>query len=212
MTTGLPTTDADLLASPEWVDEFLLAGPDNGICICADSPIDRAGLRRMVAERQSRLAAFDLRPGGTLALRLPPSVAYVANLLAGWRIGAQVILLDHRLTQFEVDAALERLAPQVVVAPEEIIGGALRTFVEVRESVHRYPGSPAGTPHAVIQLSSGSTGPSKVIGRTAADLITEIRRYSQIDGVPLPGERIVVLASMVHVLGLVGALLYGLHA
>jgi acyl-coenzyme A synthetase/AMP-(fatty) acid ligase len=78
--------------------------------------------------------------------------------------------------------------------------------------VRPYPGHPAETPHAVVQLSSGSTGPSKVIGRTAADLIAEIRRYTQIDGVPLPGERIVVLASMVHVLGLVGALLYGLHA
>jgi 3-hydroxy-4-methylanthranilate adenylyltransferase len=212
MTKGLPATNADLLASPEWVDDVLLAGPDNDVCVCADGPIDRGGLRRMVAERQSALAALDLREGGSLVLRLPPSMAYVANLLAGWRIGAQVILLDHRLTQFEVDAALERLAPQVVVAPEKIIGGALRTFVDVRESAYRYPGHPARTPHAVIQLSSGSTGPSKVIGRTAADLISEIRRYTQIDGVPLPGERIVVLASMVHVLGLVGALLYGLHA
>jgi acyl-coenzyme A synthetase/AMP-(fatty) acid ligase len=33
-----------------------------------------------------------------------------------------------------------------------------------------------------------------------------------IDGVPRGGERIVSLASMVHVLGLVGGLLYGLHA
>jgi acyl-coenzyme A synthetase/AMP-(fatty) acid ligase len=32
------------------------------------------------------------------------------------------------------------------------------------------------------------------------------------DGVPQAGERIVLLASMVHVLGLVGGLLYGLHA
>jgi acyl-coenzyme A synthetase/AMP-(fatty) acid ligase len=144
-------------------------------------------------------------------LRLPPSLAYVANLLAGWRIGAQVILLDHRLTQFEVDAALERLAPEVVVAPAAIRGSALRAFADVEESVAPYPGRPAETPHAVIQLSSGSTGPSKVIGRTAADLVAELDRYTRIEGVPLPGERIVVLASMVHVLGLVGGLLYGLH-
>jgi acyl-coenzyme A synthetase/AMP-(fatty) acid ligase len=212
MIEGLPATDAGLLVSPEWVDEVLLAGPDNDICVRAGGPIDRAGLRQMVAARQSRLEYAGLRNGGTLALRLPPSMAYVANLLAGWRIGAQVVLLDHRLTQFEVDAALERLAPQVLVSPERVSGGALRTFVDVEESVHPYPGHPAETPHAVIQLSSGSTGPSKVIGRTAADLIAEVRRYTQIDGVPLPGERIVVLASMVHVLGLVGALLYGLHA
>jgi acyl-coenzyme A synthetase/AMP-(fatty) acid ligase len=50
-----------------------------------------------------------------------------------------------------------------------------------------------------------------VIGRTAADLIAEINRYTLIDGVPRAGERVVLLASMVHVLGLVGGLLYGLH-
>jgi acyl-coenzyme A synthetase/AMP-(fatty) acid ligase len=211
MTKGLSATGPGLVTSAEWVDEILLAGADGDICLRSDGPIDRATLRQMVAACQSRLAAAGLRAGGSLALRLPPSLAYVANLLAGWRIGAQVILLDHRLTQFEVDAALSRLAPQVVVAPESVKGG-LRTFVEVIETVSTYPGRPAETPHAVVQLSSGSTGPSKVIARTAEDLVTEIWRYTQIDGVPEPGERIIVLASMVHVLGLVGALLYGLHA
>lgn len=211
MTKGLSATEAGLETSPEWVDEILLAGADHEICLRPDGPIDRATLRQMVAERQSRLAAAGLVAGGSLALRLPPSLAYVANLLAGWRIGAQVILLDHRLTQFEVDQALRRLGPQVVVAPQKIRSSALRAFADVEESVSTYPGRPAETPHAVVQLSSGSTGPSKVIGRTAADLIAELDRYTRIEGVPLRGERIIVLASMVHVLGLVGGLLYGLH-
>src|ERR1041384_7356872 len=102
MTKGLSATQTGLETSPEWVDEILLAGADAEICIRADGPIDRSTLRRMVAERQSRLEAAGLAAGGSLALRLPPSMAYIANLLAGWRIGAQVILLDHRLTQFEV--------------------------------------------------------------------------------------------------------------
>lgn len=196
----------------DWVDDILLRGPDRDVCLHSDGPIDRGMLRRMVKERQSRLAAVGLRSGGCLVLRLPPSVAYVANLLAGWRIGAQVILLDHRLTAFEVDAALERLAPQVVVGVGRTGSAPLRMFADVEETCTTYPGRPAATPHAVLQLSSGSTGPSKVIGRTSADLVAEIERYTRLDGVPLPGERIIVLASMVHVLGLVGALLYGLHA
>ncbi|GAB3936226.1 hypothetical protein GCM10027614_12390 [Micromonospora vulcania] len=134
------------------------------------------------------------------------------NLLATWRAGAQAILLDHRLTDHEVDRALVRLTPQVVVAPLRTGGGALRIFVDVTESVTRYADRPAVSGHAVIQLSSGSTGPSKVIGRTAADLVAEVHRYTRIDGVALPGERIILLPSMVHVLGLVGGLLYGLHA
>ncbi|WP_367128723.1 class I adenylate-forming enzyme family protein [Saccharothrix sp. HUAS TT1] len=202
----------EVAAGPEWVDEILLRGPDDEICLYSGGPVDRRALRRVVAERQERLTAAGLRAGGSLALRLPPSLAYVANLLAGWRIGAQVSLLDHRLTAFEVDTALRRLAPQVVVTPERVTSSPLSAFAEVEEAVTAHGGRPAATRHAVIQLSSGSTGPSKVIGRTAADLVAEVDRYTRIDGVPLPGERIVVLASMVHVLGLVGALLYGLHA
>ncbi|MEU8047293.1 fatty acid--CoA ligase family protein [Micromonospora echinofusca] len=207
MTTGNPAA-----TDPLWVDEILLRGRSTDICLRLPEPVDRGTLRRLVAGAQARLAAAGLRPGGAAALRLPPSLAYVVNLLAIWRSGAQAILLDHRLTDHEVGRALERLTPQVVVAPLRTGGGGLRIFVDVTEGVTAYADRPAVSGHAVIQLSSGSTGPSKVIGRTAEDLVAEVRRYTRIDGVALPGERIILLPSMVHVLGLVGGLLYGLHA
>ncbi|MER6754405.1 fatty acid--CoA ligase family protein [Micromonospora echinofusca] len=207
MTTGNPAA-----TDPLWVDEILLQGRSTDICLRLPEPVDRGTLRRLVIGAQARLAAAGLRPGGAAALRLPPSLAYVVNLLATWRSGAQAILLDHRLTDHEVGRALERLTPQVVVAPLRTGGGGLRIFVDVTEGVTAYADRPAVSGHAVIQLSSGSTGPSKVIGRTADDLVAEVRRYTRIDGVALPGERIILLPSMVHVLGLVGGLLYGLHA
>ncbi|MEV0724736.1 class I adenylate-forming enzyme family protein [Micromonospora purpureochromogenes] len=206
-----PTEDSTA-TDPGWVDEILLTGNSGDICLRLPEPVDRATLRRLVGEAQARLATAGLRPGGAAALRLPPSLAYVVNLLATWRTGAQAVLLDHRLTDHEVNRALERLTPQVVVAPVRTGGGALRIFVDVTEGVTPHSDGPAASGHAVIQLSSGSTGPSKVIGRTAADLVAEVRRYTRIDGAALPGERIILLPSMVHVLGLVGGLLYGLHA
>ncbi|RZU19489.1 acyl-CoA synthetase (AMP-forming)/AMP-acid ligase II [Kribbella rubisoli] len=196
----------------EWVDDVLLAGPDDEVCFRLPDPIDRLNLRRLVLGRQTELAQSGFRPGGAVALRLPPSMAFVTHLLAIWRGGGQAILLDHRLTDYEVRRAIERLVPQVVVSPERPVQSGLRTFVEVDTDLASYSGHPAGTSHAVVQLSSGSTGPSKVIGRTADDLVTEVLRYTQIDGVPQRGERLILLPSMVHVLGLVGGLLYGLHA
>lgn len=208
---ALPTVDLPDVGA-DWVDEFLLGDRVSNVCFRLPEPVDRATLRRRVLERQSALAEAGLRAGGAAALRLPPSLAYVVNLLAVWRAGAQAILLDHRLTDHEVDRALRLLRPQVVVAAHRIRLGPLQVFAEVEEAVTGYGTEPAGSPHAVIQLSSGSTGPSKVIGRTGADLTAEVRRYTEIDGVPLSGERIILLPSMVHVLGLVGGLLYGLHA
>jgi 3-hydroxy-4-methylanthranilate adenylyltransferase len=196
----------------EWVDEILLAGPADDVCLQLDGPITRSELRRLVEDARATLAAAGLGPGGAVALCLAPSLAFITNLLAAWQLGAQAALLDHRLTSYEVDAALKRLRPQVIVTAGATVGGPLRGFLDITEQVATYPGQPAATGHAVIQLSSGSTGPSKIIGRDAASLVDEVKRYTLIEGVPRGGERIVSLASMVHVLGLVGGLLYGLHA
>jgi acyl-coenzyme A synthetase/AMP-(fatty) acid ligase len=214
--TGLFTQvsgDANPQLEPEWVNEVLLAGAADDVCLHLGAPVSRGELGRLVAGRHRALADAGLRRGGSVALCLPPSLAFIANLLAAWQIGAQASLLDHRLTAFEVDVALRRLAPQAVVTVGTSAGGGpLRGFSEVAARVDAYPGQPATTSHAVIQLSSGSTGPSKIIGRDAASLVEEVRRYTLMDGVPRGGERIVSLASMVHVLGLVGGLLYSLHA
>jgi acyl-coenzyme A synthetase/AMP-(fatty) acid ligase len=200
------------LLDGSWVDEYLLSGRDSDICLLLDESVSYGGLAAQVKARAGELAEAGLRPGGAVALRLPPSLAYVVSLLAAWRVGAQVSLLDHRLTEHEVGQALRRIRPQLVVSAPGWSAGPLRGHTSVTPVTEPYQdGQPADTPHALLQLSSGSTGPSKVIGRTAADLCAEVERYQLIDGTPQEGERVVLLASMVHVLGLVGGLLYGLH-
>lgn len=196
-----------------WVDDFLLAGRERDVCLRFDTPITRGALAAWVAARTDELSGAGLRPGGTVTLRLPPGLAYVVTLLAAWRAGAQVSLLDHRLTEHEVAQALSRIDPQLVVSAPGTTAGPSRGRTDVEPVITaRDEGQPAPTPHALLQLSSGSTGPSKVIGRTAADLRAEVERYRQLDGIPAEGERVVLLSSMVHVLGLVGGLLYCLHA
>jgi acyl-CoA synthetase (AMP-forming)/AMP-acid ligase II len=200
-------------APRNWVELFLLAGPDQDECLRFGSTTDRGTLRALVGEVGERLVAAGLGPGGTVALRLPPSLGYVTALLAGWQQEAQVLLLDHRLTEHEVQAALAGLTPQVLVTSERPPSGSLRGFSEVELAVVPLSGGrPATTPHALVQLSSGSTGPSKVIARTAADLLRELDCYRRLPEFPGAGERVVLLSSMVHVLGLVGGLLNSLHA
>jgi 3-hydroxy-4-methylanthranilate adenylyltransferase len=199
--------------SGDWVDDVLLGGHDRDICLWMGGALDRRELRRLTGQQQDNLVGAGLMAGGTVTLRLPPSVAYVASLLAAWRIGAQVSLLDHRLTQFEADQAIGRLAPQVLVQASQVDGSPMRGYAHAEAvAIPRADGRPARTPHALVQLSSGSTGPSKVIARTAADVIAELDRYSQLGEYPAGGERMVLLASIVHVLGLVGGLLHCLHA
>jgi acyl-coenzyme A synthetase/AMP-(fatty) acid ligase len=197
----------------EWVDDVLLDGPPDQICLHIGAPVDRRRVREMVTDAQAKLAAAGVVAGRTVAIQLPPSMAFVVHLLATWRSGAQACLLDHRLTSYESDRIVQRIRPTATVSAAGPVSGGLRGFQDVAATVSSLPGgAPADTGHALLQLSSGSTGPSKVIGRTAASLVAEVDRYSRMAGVPRSGERIVLLASMVHVLGLVGGLLYGLHA
>jgi acyl-coenzyme A synthetase/AMP-(fatty) acid ligase len=201
------------MSAGSWVDRELLAGSDDDVCLHLGASLTRRELRQLVDSQQGRLAAAGLEAGGTAALHLPPSLGYVASLLACWRIGAQVSLLDHRLSRAEVDKALDRLAPQVVVEARDATTAPMSGYATLTaQPVPRAAGVPAKTPHALIQLSSGSTGPSKVIARTADDLLFELSRYAKIDDYPRAGARIVLLASIVHVLGLVGGLLHSLHA
>jgi 3-hydroxy-4-methylanthranilate adenylyltransferase len=99
-----------------------------------------------------------------------------------------------------------------VLSAPSVGSGALRGHFEVEEVITPRAGRPAESGHALIQLSSGSTGPSKVIGRTAAELIAEVDRYTRIDGMPRRGDRLVLLNSLVHAFGLIGGLLHALHA
>ncbi|MFE0465061.1 class I adenylate-forming enzyme family protein [Kitasatospora sp. NPDC058965] len=181
-----------------WVDHYLLSGDPAEPCLHLGEPVNRQHLRRLVDGRQQQLAAVGLTAGGTVALRVPPSLDYVTTLLAAWRLGAQVALLDHRLTPAETERALHRLRPQYLIGPESV-----EPLTD---------GQPATSAHALVQLSSGSTGPSKVIARTSADLVRELACYQRLAHYPGRGERIVLLASTVHVLGLVGGLLHSLHA
>lgn len=208
-----PTAGQIATSSPEWPDRALLAGPADEICLWMGGPVTRADLRARVDAEHGRLTAAGLRPGGTATLHLPPSLAYVATLLAAWRAGAQVSLLDHRLARAEVDRALDRLTPQILVSVATSASPPMSGYAQVTTEVSASGnGVPAATGHALVQLSSGSTGPSKVIARTSADLLAELNRYTQLPEYPVRGDRIVLLASIVHVLGLVGGLLHSLHA
>jgi acyl-coenzyme A synthetase/AMP-(fatty) acid ligase len=197
--TGYPVPESRFSAAAEgWVDHYLLSGDPAEPCLHLGEPVNRQSLRRLVDSRQQQLAAVGLSAGGTVALRLPPSLDHVTTLLAAWRLGAQVALLDHRLTSAETERALHRLRPQYLIGPESV-----EPLTDGRR---------AASAHVLVQLSSGSTGPSKVIARTSADLVRELTCYQRLAHYPARGERIVLLASMVHVLGLVGGLLHSLHA
>ncbi|CAL9608032.1 p-hydroxybenzoic acid--AMP ligase FadD22 [Nocardiopsis dassonvillei] len=199
-------------AAAGWVDALLLDGPGEAPCLRFGEPVTRGGFREMVVDAQRALAGQGVGPGASVALSLPPSVGLVTHLLACLRSGAQTTVIDPRLTGPEKKAVLASVRPRLMLWADH--GPApLRGFHDVDVRAERLPGGrPAETDHALVQVSSGSTGTPKRIGRTADGIRREIESLAEVQGMPRAGERVVVLNSLVHSMGLLTGILYDLYA
>ncbi|MDX3663105.1 long-chain fatty acid--CoA ligase [Streptomyces sp. ID05-26A] len=182
-------------AEPVWIDE--------------QATFDRAALHAEVARCQGLLVAAGVRPGDCVALQLVPCATLFSLLLALWRHGATAMLLDHRLTDAET-AALTRLCTPAF----HVRAGAAAHFTATADpAIEAVPGARElpGTV-SLVQFTSGSTGQSKVVGRSAASIDAELDRYAAIEDMPGRGDRLLLLCSPVHTWGLIGGVLHGLAA
>lgn len=165
-------------------------------------------LRADVAAHASRFAAVGIGDGSTVAVQVPPSFSHLEAVLALWSLGAQVISVDHRLRPAEAHVLHALTRPQFLVHPSgEVAPGFQERYGLVASPVE---GRPAATPHRLVQFSSGSTGRSKVIGRSTSSLVEEVARFAAGDGMVRQGERLLLLNSPAHSFGLIGGLLHSL--
>ncbi|GAA3525896.1 long-chain fatty acid--CoA ligase [Amycolatopsis ultiminotia] len=198
----------------ELVDDLFAGHPgDLPYLVHARDSVSRAALDAASADEAAVFRACDIGEGSTVLLQIPPSCTQVEALLALWRLGAQVLLVDHRLTATEVDTLRRLCRPQFMVRG----GTAGRSVLGFRERYElittRYPGGePAGSAHRLVQFSSGSTGVPKVIGRTPESIAAELRRFAAIPGMSVRGERVLLLSSTAHSFGLIAGLLHSLAA
>ncbi|GGP84001.1 class I adenylate-forming enzyme family protein [Streptomyces melanogenes] len=176
-------------------------------------PVPLGRLRERVAEARALLAAEGVRRGSSVALQMPPGLTVLQVMLATWSLGAQVMLLDPRLKQAETDRLLARCEPQFLITSPQL-GQVVAGIVESCDVVvaARASGRPAQDEVCLVQFSSGSTGLPKVIGRTPQSLLAELDSYTALAGMPGAGERIVLLNSVLHTMGLIGGVLHGLNA
>jgi 3-hydroxy-4-methylanthranilate adenylyltransferase len=195
-----------------WLEAILERGRDDAICLQFQRGHTYQQLRSAIQEWADRLWGHGIRPGSTVALQVPPSFTYIHLLLALWRHGAQVFLFDYRLKPAEVARYKKLCQPEYSIHAREP-AGLLSPFKEEREvlvEAHE-DGLPAKTGHSLVQFTSGSTGQPKIIGRTGESLLEEVKRWDALEGAIQGTDRLLLLSSITHSLGVAGGLLHSFY-
>ncbi|MFD5250318.1 AMP-binding protein [Amycolatopsis sp. NPDC058340] len=196
-----------------WGEDLLGRGDDDEPWACGERAVTRGKLRAEVAWLAKAYRHHGIGAGTTVALHGTPSFTQLWSVFALWELGAQIALIEQKTCLAEMTCLLGRWRPQYFVT----FGGSgrrHRPFTDECEVlVRRLPdGEPASTGHCLLQLSSGTTGAGKLIGRTPESILAELGRIAAVEGVPGPGERVLLLNSPARSFGLVGGVLHGLDA
>ncbi|MCC2321229.1 class I adenylate-forming enzyme family protein [Cellulomonas xiejunii] len=195
-------------SAPELSERLSGSNSDAPVWVDEAGTLDRRALHEEIGRCLDLLVATGVRPGDCVAVQLAPGASLFALLLAIWRHDAAVMLLDHRLTEAETEKLARLCLPAFRVrAPMPATRFTARSELVVEAMTGSVP-----LPQDVrlVQFTSGSTGQSKVVGRSAASLDVEIDRYAAVDDMPGADDRLLLLCSPVHTWGLVGGVLYGL--
>lgn len=205
-------TEAALTSETRWGESLTDFESEDHPWLFVQSGESRAVLRSDVSDLCERLYGEGVRPKSTVMLRMVPSLTYLKLLLALWRIGAQVIVLDYRTPRTELGKSISLLNPQFVVESEDSAGPTTGVRGNIPFDLRfRTDGKPNKSPACLVQFSSGSTGKPKIIGRTVQSLHDEIERHSKLDGFIQKGERVLILNSIAHTMGLVTGFLCALR-
>jgi len=187
-----------------------LCGPISSAPVWTDetASLNRGDLHSEVDRCQRSLASAGVAAGDCVGLQIQPCVTLMALLLAVWRLDAKAMLLDYRLTETETSRLTRLCRPGFLVrCPARIAHFSSRCDPDIQRL-----DNPVSVPDfaSLVQFTSGSTGQSKVVARSADSLDQEVDRYAATDDMPGADDRLLLLCSPVHTWGLIGGVLHGL--
>ncbi|MEU6070011.1 class I adenylate-forming enzyme family protein [Streptomyces sp. NPDC047082] len=201
------------MANAWWGSHLLSRGADDDLWAISSVPVTRGQLRTAVADLGRRFREQGIVEGSSVLLRMKPSFTYLHVLLALWSRGAQVVLVDFRLKPAEYEPLVDLVRPQYVVAAAGAEGPVAGFRQDSEFTVQRLPqGRPAVDGIRLVQFSSGSSGRPKVIGRPADSVLAELDRHAALPGIPGRTDRVMLLNSVMHNMGLVSGVLHALAA
>lgn len=188
----------------ELYDRILLARSNPIVIRGTGWSFTRMELKSAVERAQKSLTEKRINNQSAVIFRLHPGPIFIAYLLALLRSGVQVLIADYRLPLVEIND--ENFSATHILSSSGK-NGAMRApeVVDVRTDE-----ASASSFNPIIHPSSGTTGSSKLIGRTHEQINDELDRYERFGNIAADGESVIVASSLAHVWGLYGGLLHPL--
>jgi long-chain acyl-CoA synthetase len=182
---------------------------------CDQGEITYGELRSRASGLSAWLAERGVEPQSTVGVSMAPGPHSVVALFALGRLGCRVLLLDPGLKPAEVVGYCSRAGAAVLLQPPGVLATPEQEEVEVWElpepAAEAGPPPPAAGAPVLLFLSSGTSGPPKIVMRTASQTAAAVRNFT--DTVELtPEDRILAVLPFFHTFGLANVLLGGLSA
>jgi cyclohexanecarboxylate-CoA ligase len=211
-------------AGGPWDRAALDAGfaPVAGAAVIDDTGrLDGGALEAAVAALAGRLRGAGVRRGAVVAWQLPNGAEAIVLYRACWRLGAVAAPLHHRLGPAEVTAALDQVAPVLVVADPGLpaagaagartlaAGAGPEGLLDLLPSAAPVPAgtSPArGADVAVALFTSGSTGVPKAVLHTHRGLGYKAALMVGLHGL-VADDVVLMPAPLAHISGLLNGVL-----
>ncbi|MFB5763587.1 class I adenylate-forming enzyme family protein [Paenibacillus medicaginis] len=168
-----------------------------------------AELHDEIEKLSKYLEVNGISEGDLIAVKLPSSYTLIYMLLALWKQGASVFLMDTRLKQNEVELLFERVRPKFFIKNEDLLSiGSISKLDILIERISK----PAHIVEAPLLLStSGSTGHPKIVGRSFESIYKEIIRYTASPNSVKTEDVVMILSPITFSYGVMSALLPSLY-
>ncbi|MCZ8513130.1 AMP-binding protein [Paenibacillus filicis] len=159
-----------------------------------------------------KLSNEGIKEGSRVALRVVHSYSLIYLILALWKNNNQVMLLDPRLKENEVNELIHIAKPNFYIESIQQHSLLAKFKEEVEIKLVKHYDDSHSDHVSLILSSSGSTGIPKIIGRTPESIIEEIKNTAKQEGSIRKDDTVLILSSLHHSYGLITALLHSLYS
>lgn len=159
-----------------------------------------------IATARSLLTHAKVATDDIVAIQLRDPVWFLGVLIHIWERGAIPFIVDHRLSTPARADVWKAIGPQIEVVQHALDDHPVISRLPRLQSTADY------SDVLMVQLTSGTTGKSRLVRRDMASVLNELNAYLKLSYLEAGVQEVLLACSPVHTFGLIAGVLSGIFA